>query len=89
MSYTADGGIIRVHADVLDVVQLAEDAQLRELGYACKEDEPQPGVAGLERAVEVAHDLAQHRQVALLVHYVQQRGVVLVDEYHYLPSGLL
>ena len=89
LCYTADSGIVRVHADILDVVQLAEDTQLRELGDACQEDESQPGVAGLERAVEIAHDLAQHRQVALLVHYVQQRGVVFVNEHHYLPAGLM
>ena len=35
---TADGGVWFLHADVGDVVQLAEDAQLRELGDAGEKD---------------------------------------------------
>ena len=36
---TADTGIRLIHAHVGDIVQLAEDAQLRELRDACQEDE--------------------------------------------------
>ncbi len=38
-------GVGLVHADVLDVVQLAEDAELREFGNARQEDEAEHGLA--------------------------------------------
>ena len=47
LSDATDGGIFGQHTDVLDVVQLAEDAQLRELGDTRQEHEAQIGVASL------------------------------------------
>ena len=43
----AYGGVFRQHADILNIVKLAKDAQLGEFGDAGEEDEPQVGVAGL------------------------------------------
>ena len=34
----ADAGILRQHGDVVEVVELREDAELREFGDACDED---------------------------------------------------
>jgi hypothetical protein len=41
-----------------DVVQFAEDADLRELGDACQEDKAQFCFAVFQRTEEVAHDIA-------------------------------
>ena len=66
----AYGCVLLQHADVLQVVELAEDAELGELGDAGHEDEAEVRVAGLEGAVEVAHDVAEHREGRILVDYV-------------------
>ena len=58
---------------------------LRGLGH---EDEAEIRVAGLEGAVEVAHDVAEHREGRILVHHVQQGCVVFVDEHDHFLSGL-
>ena len=41
LAYSADGGILVKHAYIVQVVEFAEDAELRELGNACDEDELQ------------------------------------------------
>ena len=48
-----------VHADVHQVIQFAEYAELRELRYACDEDELEVGVTVFQWGIEVAHHLAQ------------------------------
>ena len=59
-----------MHADVGNVVQLAEDAQLGELGDAGEEDEAQVGVASLQGAVEVPHHVAEYGKVGFFMHHV-------------------
>ena len=69
--------------------QLAENAQLGEFGDARQEHETQVRVAALQRAVEIAHDVAQHRKVCLFMHHVQQRGIIFIDKDNDLTTGLL
>ena len=66
----ADGCKRWQHGDVLQIVQLAEDAKLRELGDAREENKMQMGVAVLQRRVEVAHDLAQLLQLFFSMYYI-------------------
>ena len=66
-----------IHADVLDVVQLAEDTQLGEFRNARQEHITQVWVAGLQRTIEVSHHVAEGRQVLFLVNHIQERSVVL------------
>ena len=84
--YAADGCILFCHAYVLDVVQFAEDTELRELGDACQEDIAQVRVACLEGTVKVAHHVPQGRQVPVFVHHVQDRRIVFVYQYDHLPA---
>lgn len=77
-----------IHAHVLDVVQLAENAQLRELGDACQEHEAQHWLTILQRRVEVAHDVAEHVKALAFMHNIKQRRVILVDEHHSLLACL-
>ena len=86
---TADRSILGEHTDILDIIQLAEDTQLGEFRDAGQEDETQVGVACLQWAVEVAHHVAQHGQILLLMHHIQQRSVVLIDQDNHLLPGLL
>ena len=53
-----DTSIVIIHGYVGDVVQFAEDADLRELGDACQEDKAQFCFAVFQRTEEVAHDIA-------------------------------
>ena len=84
----ADGGVFRQHADVFNVVQFTEDAQLRELGDSRQEHEAQIRIAGFERAIKVAHDVAEDRQVLFFMRHVEQGGVVFVNEHHHLAARL-
>ena len=81
-------GVLREHADILDIVQLAEDAQLRELRDTCQEYETQIRIAGFQRTIEVTHHVAKLRQLFLLMHHVQQGSVVLIDQDNHLLTGL-
>lgn len=88
-AYAAERRILVEHADVLEVVQLTEDAELRKLGNASDEHKLQVRVEQLNGAVEVLHGLAKRQQVLFLVHHVEQRCVILVDDNHRFPPGLL
>lgn len=86
----AERGVLGEHTDVLYIVQLAEDTQLGKLRDAGQEYETQVGVAHLQRAVEVTHHVAKHRQITLLMYHVQERSVVLIDQdHHLLPRSLV
>ena len=81
----ADARILIIHRDIGDIVQLAEDAELRELGDAREENEMQMGVAVLQRRVEVAHDLAHFFQTNVIMRYIQKRSIVFINKhYHFL-----
>ena len=86
---TADTRKLWIHGDIRKVVQFAKDAELGEFGDARKEDKLEIGVGGLQRRVEITHHIAQHRQRLLLVHHVEQWGIILVDKYDHLFAGLM
>ena len=88
LSDAAHRRIFRKHADILYVVQFAEDAQLGEFRYARQEHEPQIRVTCLQRTVEVTHHISELRQVLLLVDHIQQWRIVLVNEDNNLLPGL-
>ena len=78
-----------MHTDVCDVVEFAEDAQLREFGYSCEENEVQHRFILFQRTEEVAHDVAQISYLFVLVGNIEQRRVVFVDKHHHLLPGNL
>ena len=84
----ADGGVPRHHRDVLEVVQLTEYAELGELVYPCDEHEPQVRVKALDGAIEVPHYLPHRGQPLPVVHHVQQRGVIFINDYDRLLAGI-
>ena len=89
-AYAADGGVLVEHADVLQIVQFAEDAELREFGDAGNENKLQVRVELLERTIEVLHDEAKLGEVVLLVNHIEQRGVIFVyDNNCFLPCLLI
>ena len=77
-----------MHADVLDVVEFGEDAQLGELRDAGEEYETEIGCRVFQGTAEIAHDLTELREDGLFMHDIEQRGVIFVDEYDDLTSGL-
>ena len=86
----AHGGIFRHHTDILNVIQLTEDAKLGKFGDACQEHITQILAAPLQRTVEIAHHIAQHRQILVFVHNIQQGSVVFVNQHHhFLPVFLI
>ena len=85
----ADGRILVEHADIVEFVELAEDAELRKLGDTRDETELQVWVEHFQRTVEVLHDAAKQLQVLFFMHHVQQRGVVFINDDHHLFARLL
>ena len=85
----ADGGILVEHADVVEVVEFAEDAELREFGDTGDKAELQIWVELFQRAVEILHDTAERLQILLLMHHVQQRGIIFVNDDSHLFARLL
>ncbi len=77
---TADSRILVEHTDVIEVIEFAEDAELRELGDTRDEGELQIWVEHLQRTIEVLHDEAQRFQIFLFMHYIQQRGIIFIND---------
>ena len=77
-----------MHGDILQVVQLAEDAELRKLGDACEKNETEVGVAVLQGRIEVAHHIAQDGQGLFLVYHIEQRCIIFINEDDHLPPRL-
>ena len=86
---TADGRVLVEQTDVVEVVEFAEDAELRELGDTRDEGELQVWVELLQGAVEVLHDAAERLQVFLFMYHIQQCGIIFVYDDHSLFARLL
>ena len=86
---TADTRKLWIHGDIRKVVQFAEDAELGEFGDARKEDKLEIGIGVFQRRVEVAHHVAEYGQLGILVHYIEQWGIIFVDKNNHLLASLL
>ncbi len=86
---SADRRIFRHHRNIHQVIQFTEYAQLRELGYPRDENEPKVRIQTLDRAVEVPHNLPHRRKPLFVVHNIQQRRVIFIDDYDSLFACLL
>ena len=86
---TADCRVLVEHADVIEIVEFAEDAELREFGDTRDEGKLQIWVKLFQRTVEVLHHEAQLFEIILLMHHVQQRGIIFVYDDHHLLARLL
>ena len=84
----ADAGVWLVHTHILDVVQLAEDAELRELRDARKKHKTEQWLAIFQGTVEIAHRIAQNIEFFLLMSHIQQRCIIFIDEHHSLLASL-
>ena len=84
----ADTGIRLVHAHILDIVQLTEDAELRELRDARKKHKTEQWLAIFQGTVEIAHRIAQNIEFFLLMRHIQQRSVIFINEHHSLLASL-
>ena len=67
---TAEGGILVEHTDIVKVVELTEDTELRKLGNTCDEAELKIWVELFQRTIEILHDATERLQVLLLVHHI-------------------
>ena len=85
---TADAGVRLVHAHILDIVQLAENAELRELRDASKKHETEQWLTIFQGTVEIAHRIAQNIELFLLMRHIQQRSIIFIDEHHSLLASL-
>ena len=79
---TADGGIFIIHGDVLQVVEVAEYADLAELRHAGQQGKADVGVFALQHAVEGLQLLAVGGQQFFVFECLQQGLVILVYQDH-------
>ena len=86
---SADGCAAGVERDVLQVVQPGEEVDLRELAHAGQHQEADVRVAGLERPVETAEEVAVGAGDLGLAQVVEDRLVGLVHEHHDAPTVLV
>ena len=84
----AYAGIVWSHGYVLQIVEFAEDAELRELGDAREEDKMQIWVAVFQRRIEIAHHIAQHGQCLVFMHHIKQRSIIFINENDHLLARL-
>ena len=84
----ADGRILVEHTDIVEVVQLTENTELRELRYAGDKRKFKIRIKHFQRTVEVLHNAAQYSEVLFLMHYIKQRCIVFVDDNHHLFACL-
>ena len=82
-------GIFLIHAYIVDVVQFAEDAELREFCNTRHEHEAQHRLTLLQRTVEVAHKIPQTFELLVLMNHIKQRSVILVDKHNHLLARLI
>ena len=74
-----DSRILVEHADIVKVVEFAEDAELRELGNTRNEGKLQIWVELFQRTIEVLHNETQLLKIILLMHNIQQWGIIFID----------
>ena len=84
-----DAGIRLVHAHILDVVQLAEDAELRKLRDARHKDKSKHRLVSLQRTIEVAHCVTELIEFFFFMRHIQQRSIIFINEHHHLLASLL
>ena len=87
--YAAHSRILRQHRDVVQVIELREDAELRELRDACDEDETEVGIEILQRRIKRLQLRAHLLEVIVVMEHGEQRRIVLVDEDDDLRTRLL
>ena len=86
---TADAGVFLIKRYVLQLVEVAEDADLAELRHAGKEHELQVVVVALQGAEEpLEHGLIMLLK-AVMRNGLKQRLVVLIDKHHRIAPRLL
>ena len=85
---TANRRVLSLHRNILQIVQLTEYAELGELVDSGNENEPQIRVETLDRAIEIPHYLPQGRKPDLVVHHIQQRCVIFINDQHSWFPGL-
>ena len=86
---TTNSSILFIHAHIRDIVKFAENTHLRELGDARQENKAEIRLAHFQWTIEIAHNVAKNLQGSFFVYYIQQRGIILIDEHDYLLACLL
>ena len=85
----ADGLVVSLHGDVVQLVELAEHAHLRKLGDAGDEGKLQVVVLALQRPEEVLESLADGGHLLVVADAVEHHAVVFVADDHHAPPRLL
>ena len=78
-----------IHTDILDIVQLTEDTQLRKFRDTGQEHIAQVRIASFQWTVEITHHIAKRRQVLFFMNHIEEWSIIFVDQNHHLSSGLL
>ena len=84
----ANGSILGLHTDIIQLVQITEYADLREFRDSGKEDKAQVAVGTFQYAVKGFQGLAVIFQQGIVAEGLQQGFVVFVHQNHYAAACL-
>ena len=89
-SDTAKRGIIIVHANIIQLVEIAEHADLRKLRHPGEEHKTQVTVCTLEYTIESFQRVTVIRKQSIISpERLQKRLVILVNKHNNFTTGLL
>ena len=75
---TADCAVIIPHADILQIVQLTEDAHLAELADTCQKHKTQIRITFFKRTKKVAHNITDFFLCRIIIITIQHRRIVFI-----------
>ena len=85
---TTTAAVFILQRENLEIIQLAEDAELTKLRDACNEYKANVSLLLLQGAEEISHDVADGLLQLFVTYRIMHRCVIFVDENDNLLTGL-
>ena len=85
---TTTAAVFILQRENLEIIQLAEDAELTKLRDACDEYKADVSLLLLQRAEEISHDVADGLLQLFVTYRIMHWSIILIDENNNLFTGL-
>ena len=80
LSNTTTAAVFILQRENLEIIQLAEDAELTKLRDACDEYKANVSLLLLQGTEEISHDVADGLLQVFVTYRIMHRGIILIDE---------
>ena len=80
LGYTTTAAVFILQRENLEIIQLAEDAELTKLRDACDEYKANVSLLLLQGTEEISHDVADGLLQVFVTYRIMHRGIILIDE---------